>query len=180
MFVRFIMLLCEAIINSFPLLCSIPFYEYSVEIVLVAQSCPTLCNPMDCSPKGSSVHRILQATILEWVDMPSSRGSSWPRDRTQVSSMADRLFTIWATREAHAAAAAAKSLQSCPTLCDPTDSSSPGSSVHGILQARILEWVDMPSSRGSSWPRDQTHICSSCITVRFFMFMSLKWMKKQI
>ena len=50
LFVRFIMLLCEAIINSFPLLCSIPFYEYSVEIVLVAQSCPTLCNPMDCSP----------------------------------------------------------------------------------------------------------------------------------
>ena len=101
MFVRVIMLLCEAIINSFPLLCSIPFYEYSVEIMLVAQSCPALCNPMDCSPKGSSVHRILQERILEWVDMPSSRGSSWPRDWTQVSSMADRLVTIWATREAH-------------------------------------------------------------------------------
>ena len=44
----------------------------------------------------------------------------------------------------------AKSLQSCPTLCDPMDCSPPGSSVHGILQARILEWVAMPSSRGSS------------------------------
>ena len=54
----------------------------------------------------------------------------------------------------HAAAAtAAKSLQSCPTLCDLTDCSPPGSSVHGILQARILEWVAMSSSRGSSRPR---------------------------
>ena len=48
-----------------------------------------------------------------------------------------------------AAAAAAKLLQSCPTLCDPVDSSPPGSSVHGMFQARILEWVTMPSSRGS-------------------------------
>ena len=44
------------------------------------------------------------------------------------------------------------SLQSCLTLCDPMDCSSPGSSVHGILQVRILEWVAMTSSRGSSWP----------------------------
>ena len=49
------------------------------------QSCPTLCNPMDCSPPGSSVHGILQARILEWVAMPSSRGSSQPRDWTHVS-----------------------------------------------------------------------------------------------
>ena len=47
-------------------------------------------------------------------------------------------------------------LQSCPTLCDPMDYSLPGSSVHGILQARILEWVAMPSSRGSSQPWDRT------------------------
>ena len=46
--------------------------------------------------------------------------------------------------------------QSCPTLCDPVDCSPPGSSVHGILQARILEWVAVPSSRGSSQPRNQT------------------------
>ena len=45
--------------------------------------------------------------------------------------------------------------QLCPTLCDPTDCGSPGSSDHGILQARILEWVAISSSRGSSWPRDQ-------------------------
>ena len=48
----------------------------------------------------------------------------------------------------------AKSLQSCPTLCDPMDYSPPGSPVYAILQARILEWIAMPSSRGSSQPRD--------------------------
>jgi len=52
----------------------------------------------------------------------------------------------------------AKSLQSCPTLCDPMDCSPPGSCVPGILQARILEWVSIPSSGGSSQPRDQTCI----------------------
>ena len=53
--------------------------------MLVAQLCPPFCNPMDCSPSRSSVHGILQARILEWVATPSSRGSSQPRDQTQVS-----------------------------------------------------------------------------------------------
>ena len=51
----------------------------------VAQSCLTFCNPMDCSPPGSSVHEIFQARILEWAAMPSSRGSSYPRDLTPFS-----------------------------------------------------------------------------------------------
>ena len=62
--------------------------DYSTHGCVLAsslQSCPTLCDPMDCSPPGSSVHGLLQARILEWVAMPCSRGSSWPRDRTQVS-----------------------------------------------------------------------------------------------
>ena len=63
-------------------------------------------------------------------------------------------------------AAAAKSLQSCPTLCDPTDCSPPGFSVHGISQARILEWVAMLSFRGSSGLRDRTPV--SCIVGGFF------------
>ena len=71
---------------------------------------------MDSSQPGSSVHRILQARILEWV------ATSFSKIKT-------------------AAAAAAKSLQSCPTLCEPIDSSPPDSSIHRILQARILEWV---------------------------------------
>ena len=63
----------------------------------------------------------------------------------------------------------AKSLQSCPTLCDPMDCSPPGSVVHGILQARTLEWVALPSSRGSSQPRDGTHVsCGSWLAGRFF------------
>ena len=52
-----------------------------------AQPCSTLCDPTDCSPPGSSVHGILQARILEWVPMPSSRASSPPRDRTRVSGV---------------------------------------------------------------------------------------------
>ena len=68
----------------------------------------------------------------------------------------------------------AKSLQMFPILCDPMDGSSPGSSVHGILQVRTLEWITTPSSRGSSWPRDQTRgSCDSCIAGRFFTAESL-------
>ena len=63
--------------------------------VKVAQLCPTLCHPMDYT-----VHGLLQARILEWVAFPFSRGSSQPRDRTQVSRVAGGFFTSWVTREA--------------------------------------------------------------------------------
>ena len=75
------------------------------------QSCPTLCDPIDGSPPGSSVPEILQARILEWVAISFS--NAWMH---------------------------AKLLQSSPTLGDPMDSSPPGPSVHRILQARVLEW----------------------------------------
>ena len=61
----------------------------------VTQSCPTLCNPMGCTLPDSSIHGNFQARILEWVGTSFSRGSSRPRDRTQVSCIATRLFTIW-------------------------------------------------------------------------------------
>ena len=80
------------------------------------QSCPTLCDPIDCSPPGPSVHETFQARALEW-------------GATAFSNMLS------------AAAAAAKSLQSCLTLCNPIDGSPPGSPIPGILQARTLEWV---------------------------------------
>ena len=64
----------------------------------VAQCCPTLWNPTDCSPPGPSVHGLLQARILVWVARPSSRGSSRLRDQTQVSRVAGGLFTVWAAR----------------------------------------------------------------------------------
>ena len=64
----------------------------------VAQLSPTLCNPMDCSLPGSSVHGIFQTRVLEWVAISFSRGSSRPRDGTRVSNIADRRFTVWATK----------------------------------------------------------------------------------
>ena len=63
-----------------------------------AQSCLTLCDPMDCSLPSSSVHGILQARILEWVAISFSRESSWPRERTQVSWIVGIFFTVWVTR----------------------------------------------------------------------------------
>ena len=76
------------------------------------QLCPTLCDPKDGSPPGSSIPGILQARILERV-------------ATSFSNACTRV----------------KSLQSCPTLCDPKDGSPPGYAIPGILQARTLEWV---------------------------------------
>ena len=65
--------------------------------VSVAQLCPTVWDPMDCSPLDSSVHGILQARILEWVTISFSGGSSWPRDWTWVSCIGGRFFTVWVT-----------------------------------------------------------------------------------
>ena len=72
-----------------PITKDLPFPWSEVE---VAQSCPTLCDPMD-----STVHGIFQARILEWVAFPFSRGSSQPRDGTQIPCIAGRFFTSWAT-----------------------------------------------------------------------------------
>ena len=66
----------------------------------VTLSCPTLCDPVDCSLPSFSVHGILQARIMEWVAISFSRGSSWPRDRTWVSHIGGSRFNLWATREA--------------------------------------------------------------------------------
>ena len=127
----------------------------------VTQSCPTLCNPMDYTVNG-----ILQARIPDWVAISFSRGSSQPRDWTQVSCTVGRLFTNWTTRKAHGAtaAAAAKSRQSCPTLCDPIDGSLPGSPVPGILQARTLEWVAISLSNAWKWKVKVKSL--SCLTQR--------------
>ena len=112
---------------------------------------------------GSSVYGILQARRLEWVASPFSRESSWPRDQTWVSCTAG-FFTIWATKEApNNRCCAVLSGFSHVRLCDPINYNLPGSSVHGILQARILEGVATSSSR------NQTHgSCRYCIAGRFF------------
>ena len=131
----------------------------------VAQSCLTLWDSMDCSPPGFSIHGVFRARILEWVAISFSRGSFPPRGRTQVSRIEGRCFTLWEW-EYHSIAAA-KSLQSCPTLCDPIDSRPPGFPVPGILQARTLEWVAISFSRASFPPWDPTqvsHIEGRCFT----------------
>ena len=99
------------------------------------------CCPIDGSPPGSPVPGILQARTLEWVAISFSRGE---------------------------VTAAAKSLQSCPTLSDPMDCGLPGSSVHGNFQTRVLEWVAISFSRGFSWPMDRmqvSYIVDRCLNL---------------
>ena len=123
----------------------------------VAQSCPTPSNPMYCSLPGSSIHGIFQARVLEWGAIAFS-DYFLCRYQMQVCKL----------------------LQLCSTLCNPMDYSLLGSSVHGILQARILEWVAMPSSRGSSWPRDGIRILMSPALAGKFFATSTTWSRYQV
>ena len=97
------------------------FEHYLVSMcMLVAQSYPAVCNPMDYSPSGASVHRISQVRMLEWVAIPFSRGSSQPRDRTRVSCIAGRFFIFWATRIIwNSYVAAKRAIVKCSTLLEP-------------------------------------------------------------
>ena len=123
-------------------------------VCLVAQSCLTLCNPMDCSPPGSSVHGDFpnENTGVGYLQLvgSSSKQSSQPRDQTRVSYLAGRFFSTES--------------ESCSIMSDSWDPTH--YTVHGILQARILEWVAFSFSRVSSQPWDQTHV--SHIAGRFF------------
>ena len=131
-----------------------------------SRSVVSLCDPTDCRVPGSPVHGIFQARILVWVAISFSRGSSWPRVQIHVSCIAGRFFTTSITKGAVCA-----KLLSCGQPCDPMDYRLPGSPVHGIFQARILECVAISFSRGSSRPRDWTHVPYISCTggqVRFF------------
>ena len=137
------------------------FFTIWATKVKVAQSYVTLCDPMEYT-----AHGILQARTLEWVAYPFSNRSSQPRNRTGVSCIAGGFFTSWATTVAEKIKEIKmwKTDRCClvtklyPTLCNPMYCSLPGSSIHGISQARILDWVAMSFSRGSSWPRDRTQV----------------------
>ena len=93
-----------------------PFQISRIQYLLAAaataakspQSCPTLCDPIDGSPPGSSVHQISQAGVPEWVAISFSRGSCWPRDWTWVSCFSRRVPYHWATQEASVLLAARK------------------------------------------------------------------------
>ena len=118
--------------------------------MLLAQSSLTLWGPMDSySPPGSSVHGVLQARILEWVAIPSSPGDL-PDPGIKPRSPARQADSLQSEQpgEPHAAA---KSLQSCPTLCDPIDGSLPVSSIPRVLQARTLEWAAISFFDARKW-----------------------------
>ena len=101
------------------------------------QSCPTLCDPIDGSPAGSLVPGILQARTLEWVAISFSNAWKWKVKVKSESEVA----------------------QSCPTISDPMDCSLPGSSVHGIFQARVLEWGAIAFSLCMTrWKKKQTSL----------------------
>ena len=135
------------------------------------QFCLTLCNLIDCRLVGSCARGILQASILEWVVMSSSRGSSQPRDQTQVSHVVGRLFTVWAIREAKNTGVGSLSLLQG---IFPTQGSNPGLLHCGWIlyclshkrSPRIREWVAYPFSSRSSRLRNQTRV--SCIAGWFF------------
>ena len=100
-----IMLMQLALFNSFWWLSNIHYtHTYTIYMMMMMLSCSVMSHSwdsMDCSPPSSSVRGILQARILEWVAMPSSKGSFWPRNRTQVSYAVDGFFAICITREAY-------------------------------------------------------------------------------
>ena len=163
---------------------------------LAAHLRPTLCDPMDCSPPGSSVHVTSQARILEWVAISFSKGSSRPGIKPASPALAGGFITSWPpgkpccccccsaasivsdsvpthrrqpTRLPHPWDSPGKNTgvgchfllqcmkvksesdvaQSCLTLSDPMDCSPPGFSIHGILQARVLEWGAIAFYKGS-------------------------------
>ena len=111
----------------------------------VAQSCLTLCDPMDCSLPGSSVRGIFQAIVLEWIAISPLRGYSQPRDQT-ISCISSGFFTAepWASLGIVSSAEFSSVPQSCPTLCDPMDCSMPGFAVHRqpleLVQTHV-HWV---------------------------------------
>ena len=121
--------------------------------VLVAQLCPTLCHPMDCSPPGSSVHGIFQARILEWVVISFSKGSSWPMDRTHVSCIGRQILHHWTTWEALCLAQFSSVAQSYLTLCDTMDYSTPGFPVHHQLLELAQTHVHRVGDADSFLPR---------------------------
>ena len=146
--------------------------------VSVTQLCPTLCDPIDCSPRSSSVMGFSRQEYWSGLPFPSPKSifmkihysrarantynGKWNKKRRPRSSKRNKpkSYCLKSMRrlENYETKKGVKVLvaQSCPTICDPMDCSPPGSSVHGIFQARILEWIAISFSRGSSRPRDGT------------------------
>ena len=133
----------------------------------IVQSCPPLSDPMDCNPLGSSIHGIFQARVLEWVAISFSRGSSQPRDGTQVSCIAGRFFTS-VTREAQCLNRALKkihlpcqlpALTPSPPRCSPSPHSSPVLIAVHSLAAAVCACTRVP-----------LHTCGTLLQLRWHSF----------
>ena len=123
------------------------FFPHGIDDVCVlVLSCVRLCNPIDCSPPGPSIHGILQARTLEWVAISFSK-RNYRKKESEVA-------------------------QSCPTLSDPMDCSLPASSIHGIFQARTLEWVAISFSK-RNYRKKESEVAQSCQTLSDPMDCSL-------
>ena len=120
--------------------------------------------PLKHVTPGFSVHGILHTRILEWVAMPFSRVIFLIQEQNLC------LFCLlhWKTDPLPLAAAAAKSIQQCPALCEPIDGSPPGSSVPGILEARTLEWAAI-SLHLATWKTNFSYLI-------FYLIYKIKWL----
>ena len=129
----------------------------------VTQSCLTLSDPMGCSLPGSSIHGIFQARVLEWGAIAFSNiHRHIPTNliiHTQNSHACGFSLTETYISHTHAQTPTFPFCTHCHAdICDPMDSSLPGSTIHGTFQARILDWTAISFSRGSSQPRDRTQV----------------------
>ena len=162
---------------------STAFFHDPRHIAKSLQSCLTVWDPMDCSPPGCLSMGFSRQQY--WSGLPSPPPGDLPHPWFKLMSpaLAGRFFTIRATWKNLSLRLKLACAQSCPTLCDSMDCSLPGSSVPGIFQARILEWVAISYSQESSWPRDLTRISSigrwipyHCVTwegVQIYLNLSL-------
>ena len=119
-----------------------------------------------CSITNLKLSSAATPVIISLVEKKLQR-FSWLANQGGNETKVRSIFPLYLHTSLKNACVCAKSLQSCPTLSDPMDCSPPGSSVHGILQARILEWAAISSSRGSSQPRDRTQV--ACMAGGFFI-----------
>ena len=167
-------------------------------VCLVRQSCPPLCDPGTVAHQAPLSLGILQATILEWVATPFSRGSPQPRDQTQVSRIAGGFFTVWATmkpKNTEVGAVLCLVTQLCPTICDTMDCGPQGFPAYGdspgknngvgslsLLQGIFPTQGSNPGlqhyrrilhhlSHQTYWPRNQTGV--SCIAGRFLKIKNI-------
>ena len=170
----------------------------------VAQSCPTPSDPMVA---GSSVHGICQARVLEWVAIAFSGKMSLDitkcglryqncsletyfiihyvstSDQNQSHWQNNKILLLIIIRQIPVVSLTCLEMHVCSVLsnsCDPMDCNPPGSSLYGIFQARILEWIAIFPSRGSSWPKDRTCVSwVSCVAGRFFYHLR-HWASKYL